>query len=166
MQSPNFENGSFSSSESQFYPSKPSSSNTLDNQRKLSEHTAPQKPNNQTLKFDTSQIRFFVDKAKISNFPPSKARNFKETPKTKNRQLVKGELEKITEKISEKLSEKYSSSKSSYSKPHSQDSKEESKILDQSNLKENDFCKKKTTVNPFEGLDLVDVLRNIKFIPF
>ena len=77
----------------------------------------------------------------------------------KNRQSVKGELEKITEKISEKLSEKYSSSKSSYSKPHSRDSKEESKILDQSNLKENDFSKKKT-VNPFEGLDLVDVLQN------
>ena len=128
---------------------------SLEYQRKTSENSSTNaSKTNQTLKFDTSQIKFFVDKTKNLNAGMNKSKGNKESFKS-SKVSVKSELEKITEKISEKLSEKYSSSKSSYSKPHSQDSKEESKILDQSNLKENDFSKKKTSINPLENLDLV-----------
>jgi len=159
MQTHNKDFPSFSSSESPFHSNKPSTSNiAIDNQRKMSDNTITPKTN-QTLKFDTSQIKCFVDKTKIANFQPSKTKIFRETSKLKSKQSVKGcELEKITEKFSEKLSEKHSSSKSSYSKQHSQDSKgskEESKTLDQANLKDNDFSKKKAPINPLENLDMV-----------
>ena len=130
-----------------------------DHSKKNIENSCAPKPN-QILKFDTSQIKYFVDKSKNLNVGGlKKSKIGKESLKMGTKNSVNGEMEKLTDKISEKLSEKYSSSKSSYSKQHSLDSKEESKFLDQSNLKENDFTKKKTSsINPFENLDLVNYI--------
>lgn len=130
------------------------SNNFFEHQKKFSENVNNSKPH-QTLKFDTSQIKFFVDKSKTPFFTNNKLKlNSNETSKNFPKFCVGG-LEKITERISEKVSEKFSSSKSSYSKPQSQDSKEESKLFDQSTLKENDFLKKKTSNNPLENIELV-----------
>lgn len=137
----------------------PSFSNisSLDLQKKLPDIPNAQKAN-QTLRFDTTQIRFFVDKAKTVSIIPNKNKPMKESSKQIVKNSVKGESEKNAfERISEKLSEKQSSSKSSISKQQSQDSKEEFRTSDQSNLKDNDFHKKKTSFNPLENVS--------KFIP-
>lgn len=127
-----------------------------DQQKKFSENINIHKPQ-QTLKFDTSQIKFFVDKTKsnVISLASNKLKGVSNEPNKYFPKFHLAELEKITEKVSEKVSERYSSSKSSYSKPQSQDSKEEYKITDQTISKDTDFSKKKNILNPFENPELV-----------